>query len=185
MSNKIVLLCSHCNEEIKETDESIVCENCGMSYHKLCWDIHSGCATFACSENKVAEQSVINEDFVDGDFENFFNTYLSENQAAETVETAVSANVCEQCGTEYEPGMKFCMKCGAKLPEANKEKMTNVCEQCGTEYEPGMKFCMKCGAELPETNKEKMTNVCEQCGTEYEPGMKFCMKCGNALREEG
>jgi class 3 adenylate cyclase/tetratricopeptide (TPR) repeat protein len=49
---------------------------------------------------------------------------------------------CSACGTENEPGRKFCGECGAKLLMA--------CPSCGASNAPDMKFCGECGANLRE-----------------------------------
>ncbi len=51
--------------------------------------------------------------------------------------------VCPRCGTVNPPGAKFCMNCGAPLPQ---EK---ICPRCGFKNPPNAKFCMNCGAQLP------------------------------------
>ena len=52
--------------------------------------------------------------------------------------------ICPDCGAEVSG--KFCIKCGAKRPEAKMWK----CPNCGTECEDKFKFCMKCGTKKPE-----------------------------------
>src|SRR5436309_2626492 len=47
---------------------------------------------------------------------------------------------CSACGTENEPGRKFCGECGAKLLTA--------CPSCGAANPPDVKFCGECGASL-------------------------------------
>ena len=47
---------------------------------------------------------------------------------------------CVTCGTENEPGRKFCGECGMAL--------TVACPACGTPNGPGVKFCGECGAKL-------------------------------------
>src|SRR3954469_1824108 len=47
---------------------------------------------------------------------------------------------CVQCGSENDPGRKFCGECGAGLARA--------CESCGTPNPPTVKFCGECGAPL-------------------------------------
>jgi class 3 adenylate cyclase/tetratricopeptide (TPR) repeat protein len=49
---------------------------------------------------------------------------------------------CPACGTENEPGRKFCGECGAAL--------SVVCSSCGSANTPGVKFCGECGAALGE-----------------------------------
>ncbi len=47
---------------------------------------------------------------------------------------------CTACGTENEPGRKFCGECGAGLAV--------VCPSCGIPNAGGVKFCGECGASL-------------------------------------
>jgi class 3 adenylate cyclase/tetratricopeptide (TPR) repeat protein len=44
---------------------------------------------------------------------------------------------CAVCGTDNEPGRKFCGECGSALAV--------VCPNCGTPNNPGSKFCGECG----------------------------------------
>jgi class 3 adenylate cyclase/tetratricopeptide (TPR) repeat protein len=48
--------------------------------------------------------------------------------------------LCPACGTENEPGRKFCGECGSALALA--------CASCGSPNSPGVKFCGECGAAL-------------------------------------
>ena len=47
---------------------------------------------------------------------------------------------CPACGTENEPGRKFCGECGSALSLA--------CPTCGGSNTPGVKFCGECGTAL-------------------------------------
>src|SRR6476659_4942956 len=47
---------------------------------------------------------------------------------------------CPTCGTENDPGRKFCGECGAAL--------ALVCAACGSPNSAGVKFCGECGAAL-------------------------------------
>jgi len=47
---------------------------------------------------------------------------------------------CPSCGTENDPGRKFCGECGAAL--------ALVCTACGSPNPPGVKFCGECGTAL-------------------------------------
>ncbi|TMK76436.1 MAG: zinc-ribbon domain-containing protein [Actinobacteria bacterium] len=49
---------------------------------------------------------------------------------------------CPSCGTENEPGRKFCGECGAALARA--------CAVCEAANGPGAKFCGECGAPLSD-----------------------------------
>ena len=48
--------------------------------------------------------------------------------------------ICPGCGTENEPGRRFCGECGSKL--------ALVCASCGAANTPGTKFCGDCGTAL-------------------------------------
>ena len=47
---------------------------------------------------------------------------------------------CPACGTENDPGRKFCGECGRAL--------ALVCTACGSPNSPGVKFCGECGTVL-------------------------------------
>jgi class 3 adenylate cyclase/tetratricopeptide (TPR) repeat protein len=47
---------------------------------------------------------------------------------------------CPACGSENEPGRKFCGECGGALALA--------CPACGSPNSPGVKFCGECGTQL-------------------------------------
>jgi class 3 adenylate cyclase/tetratricopeptide (TPR) repeat protein len=47
---------------------------------------------------------------------------------------------CSTCGTENEPGRKFCKECGSAL--------VVVCPECASANAPDSKFCGECGAAL-------------------------------------
>ena len=49
---------------------------------------------------------------------------------------------CASCGSDNEPGRKFCGECGARLAVS--------CPACGSPNAPGVKFCGECGASLGE-----------------------------------
>jgi len=52
--------------------------------------------------------------------------------------------ICSACGTENEPGRKFCGECGTPL--------ALVCANCGAANPPTVKFCGECGSRfVPDT----------------------------------
>ena len=50
--------------------------------------------------------------------------------------------VCPNCGSENQPGQKFCGECGTRLAA--------TCPNCGTANQPGQKFCGECGTALTD-----------------------------------
>lgn len=72
---------------------------------------------------------------------------LTEGDKPENSVVEESVARCE-CGTELQPGAKFCLDCGkpvSVVPVAAVDK----CE-CGADIQPGTKFCMNCGKQLAE-----------------------------------
>lgn len=72
---------------------------------------------------------------------------------------------------------KFCMECGAKMPEPEKGW---TC-QCGAVNQG--KFCPECGAKKPEGAP---LYKCDKCGWEPDDPMnppKFCPECGDIFDE--
>ncbi len=51
--------------------------------------------------------------------------------------------VCSSCGSENDPGRKFCGECGSALALA--------CLTCGSPNPPTVKFCGECGSQLAAT----------------------------------
>ena len=48
--------------------------------------------------------------------------------------------ICPSCGTENEPGRKFCGECATRL--------VSSCPACGTANSPTARFCGECGTPL-------------------------------------
>ena len=48
--------------------------------------------------------------------------------------------VCPKCGTDNQPGLKFCDECGSALASG--------CPSCGAANRPTAKFCGVCGTDL-------------------------------------
>jgi len=57
----------------------------------------------------------------------------------------MSQKKCPNCGTEYQPGKKFCRECGTALPTPSAGL---YCPKCDIDYEEGKKFCRECGSPL-------------------------------------
>jgi hypothetical protein len=61
-------------------------------------------------------------------------------------------SLCDACGTENQPGAKFCASCGESMAVAGGGKQAGVavsaCDECGAPLRPGYRFCGGCGAEV-------------------------------------
>jgi len=64
--------------------------------------------------------------------------------AAPVTPTAPTGNICTACGTENNPGTKFCCNCGNKL-EVPVAPAPKFCPNCGAAIADGMRFCGECG----------------------------------------
>ncbi len=56
--------------------------------------------------------------------------------------------VCLECEEPVKGDVKFCPKCGAKLPDKTVMELA-LCSKCGKQNTPGTDFCGECGAKLP------------------------------------
>ena len=54
--------------------------------------------------------------------------------------------VCSACGTENNPGTKFCCNCGNKL-DVSAPLAPKICPNCGATIADGMRFCGECGTK--------------------------------------
>jgi predicted amidophosphoribosyltransferase len=56
---------------------------------------------------------------------------------------------CPACGKGYQAGDRFCVRCGAKLPEGPAAASTDpLCPACGAAIHKGDQFCAKCGHSM-------------------------------------
>jgi len=61
---------------------------------------------------------------------------------------------CVNCGAEMEAISQFCVKCGAKQPEAAQAPVFTqapagtICPACGASVQTGSAFCTKCGTKI-------------------------------------
>lgn len=58
-----------------------------------------------------------------------------------------SGLACPSCGTAYQQGDQFCVRCGGKLPQAEVPSAEEgpTCSDCGAPLRVGDQFCAKCG----------------------------------------
>ena len=55
---------------------------------------------------------------------------------------------CPDCGKAYQAGDRFCVRCGADLPQQEVTAAGRICPSCGAVLRPGDLFCSKCGHRL-------------------------------------
>ena len=69
---------------------------------------------------------------------------------------------CPQCGEMVPADAAFCIKCGFRLPEAEKPEEVDqpkpgYCKACGAKLRSGARYCADCGAkaDIPEEHHEE------------------------------
>lgn len=55
---------------------------------------------------------------------------------------------CPDCGYGYQPGDRFCVRCGADLPRQVASADGRVCPSCGAVVRLDELFCSRCGHRL-------------------------------------
>ncbi len=56
--------------------------------------------------------------------------------------------MCPECGRAYQAGDRFCVRCGADLPQEEAKADGRICPSCGVGLRPGDLFCSRCGHRL-------------------------------------
>ena len=128
----ITSLKSQINEEQKKIDK--YCQNLGHMYYEL-------------KQNDPEPQLAELVRMVQASYQRI-EAIRSEIEAIESIKT------CPRCGAVLEPGMAFCVGCGAKV-EDMKEGMQASQQQ--------VRFCIKCGKQIPQG-----AVFCTKCGTKQE-----------------
>ena len=73
-------------------------------------------------------------------------------EAEERVAAAAAVpGVCEKCGAALLPDGRFCVQCGAPVPQPEPVPEEKVCPYCGAHASADAKFCVECGTKLDET----------------------------------
>lgn len=131
---------------------------------------------------------------------------LSENVSSVATSSGIAGmttNTCPQCGASVLKGKKFCMKCGAKMPESEERQTVErhvskgqkvstmmtvneyiqslkavICEKCGESVPSTSKFCLNCGETLII---RQVPEKCSCCGGSLVKGKKYCPDCGNEV----
>ena len=63
-------------------------------------------------------------------------------------ERSRSGPSCPSCGMSYQPGDRFCVRCGGELPAAPSAAAGALCPACGATVRQDDRFCAKCGQDL-------------------------------------
>ena len=72
------------------------------------------------------------------------------DRAVDNLRRARSQNghSCPACGRAYQPGDRFCVRCGHGLPEEKVVSKGPVCPSCGANIHQEDQFCAKCGHDV-------------------------------------
>ena len=101
--------CPVCCSEIEPTEECFQCPDCGMWYHKECWEDNKGCATYGCNSARCLEPPPLKIDPEEG------GAYPVESQ---------DCIICPQCSTRNSKDVTFCWSCGHTFEKKEKEIKT-------------------------------------------------------------
>ena len=70
----------------------------------------------------------------------------------EEIDNLNSVTRCENCGEELDEGMRFCPRCGFKVPENTQAEKEDVCPACGAPRTTDARFCDKCGHDYTSSD---------------------------------
>ena len=120
------MMCPYCRSSVDQ-DESLVCKDCGSTYHVDCFQEAGSCVLQSCSGLPTAEATA----------------------AAIAADLATPrTTTCQQCGSILRPGVRFCTECGTPAPAApSREGMLN-CPRCNGLLKQGSRFCIHCGVPV-------------------------------------
>lgn len=94
--------CPVCNKAFTDTDDIVVCPECGTPYHRDCWQKAGGC---------VHEQ-----EHADG-----YEWKPDLQSAQQSAEAAELERVCPNCGAHNDPQARFCSHCGTPFAPASQQ----------------------------------------------------------------
>jgi predicted amidophosphoribosyltransferase len=57
-------------------------------------------------------------------------------------------HLCPTCNKNYQPGDRFCVRCGGELPQVEAVSGGAACPACGAAMQTGDQFCPKCGHKM-------------------------------------
>lgn len=160
MSKANLKLCPSCLLEIIGGDEVTTCPDCGVTYHKSCWEIEKQCKDDQCP-------GVIKK----------------------KAEAMAMRAFCGKCGTALKPTQEFCPKCGTPRPSKKPAGVVSnavihdggTSAQTAAEKEPSAPLPKDSDAStVPEVTSPPaaVKRFCGNCGFELKSGQQFCGRCG-------
>lgn len=117
MAGYIGLKCFKCKETFIESDDIVVCPDCGTPYHRSCY-LTEG----KCINNELHEKH---------------ESYNANKERAKNTGTIV---YCPRCNEENPPLSLFCDKCGMPLSNNTPDDEKNMSDNQDFEYENYGKF---------------------------------------------
>lgn len=166
----VKVICPDCGKE--QEDNNKFCKNCGADLSKV-KPIETTVFTDSNSDDGILEGDFSQKSSIDvpiqkedGTNSNELvisdsNIESSEEKVDSEAETPAQSNIqiCDNCGTELSPEVKFCPYCG-KAVEVKEEKPSfNFCPSCGSQLDQGQKFCPNCGFNLSPSGSAGSTTV--------------------------
>lgn len=112
-------VCPVCLKKITETDDVVVCPDCGAPHHRECWSKLGHCG---CIELHATGQT-------------WHNPAETETAEPEATESATKSTTPPESGTDDR---------AAHAPESGKK----ICPACHAENNPDAAFCSSCGMPL-------------------------------------
>ena len=106
---------------------------------------------------------------------------------SETPVFTLPGQTCSDCGAVLEPGFRYCIACGAPVPEfpptseapqpepKTADKKTKVCSGCGATVDADVVLCPHCNHSFDQD-----LTRCPQCGGIMDLVTKRCNVCGYA-----
>lgn len=99
------IACPHCGQEFKETDEILICPDCGAPYHRRC----------------IQELGKCQFEDLHRKGENWRPPQKAPHEEETRYDSRASAR-CSRCGTVNDPDRLFCEVCGTPLNQAEEKE---------------------------------------------------------------
>ncbi len=114
MEEHVGKICPFCKTEIQAGDAVIVCPECGIPHHEVCWKKNKGCTTFGCDQQHYEEQNLNPADVCVNCGAPFDDWYHFCPKCG-TPRGKEKEHICRKCGAELQEDQNFCPKCGLQI----------------------------------------------------------------------